>query len=210
MSKHDKNINNAPQSIESEEKKNVEQTQEPKKAEEQKKEEAPQEKKVDDKRLEEMEAELARVKDEAAKGKEAVAKEKNDYMRLLAEFDTFRRRSAEEKLHLKESAIADFIKGMLPVLDSCEQALKMLDKPDNASDKEGINLIYANIMSYLKSNGLEIIKAKGEKFDTDFHEAVAQMPVDDAAKKGLIYDVVQTGYTLSGKVIRYAKVVVGI
>ncbi|MDY6384989.1 MAG: nucleotide exchange factor GrpE, partial [Bacteroidales bacterium] len=73
-----------------------------------------------------------------------------------------------------------------------------------------INLIYANIMSYLKSNGLEIIKAKGEKFDTDFHEAVAQMPVDDAAKKGLIYDVVQTGYTLSGKVIRYAKVVVGI
>ena len=118
MSKHDKNINNAPQSIESEEKKNVEQTQEPKKAEEQKKEEAPQEKKVDDKRLEEMEAELAKVKDEAAKGKEAVAKEKNDYMRLLAEFDTFRRRSAEEKLHLKESAIADFIKGMLPVLDS--------------------------------------------------------------------------------------------
>lgn len=210
MSKHDKNINNAPQSIESEEKKNVEQTQEPKKAEEQKKEEEPREKKVDDKRLEEMEAELAKVKDEAAKGKEAVAKEKNDYMRLLAEFDTFRRRSAEEKLHLKESAIADFIKGMLPVLDSCEQALKMLDKPDNVSDKEGINLIYANIMSYLKSNGLEIIKAKGEKFDTDFHEAVAQMPVDDAAKKGLIYDVVQTGYTLSGKVIRYAKVVVGI
>lgn len=214
MSKHDNNINNNPQSVEKEEKKNVEQAQEPKKAEEaeeKKKDEAPKEKKAEDKHLEELEAELVKAKDEVAKGKEALAKEKNDYLRLLAEFDTFRRRTAEEKLHLKESAIADFIKGLLPVLDSCEQALKMLDKADNkASDKDGINLIYSNMMSYLKSNGLEAIKAKGEKFDTDFHEAVAKMPVDDTAKKGLIYDVVQTGYTLSGKVIRYAKVVVGI
>ena len=76
--------------------------------------------------------------------------------------------------------------------------------------KEGTALIFNKLMGYLKTKGLEVIKAKGEKFDTDFHEAVAQFPVPEEDKKGLVYDVVQTGYTLSGKVIRYAKVVVGI
>jgi molecular chaperone GrpE len=211
MSKHNKNINNAPQSNENEEKKNVEQAQESKKpqeAKEPKKEEAAV--KGGNKKIEELEKELSSTKEALEKEKALVAKDKDDYVRLLAEFDTFRRRTAEEKLQLKDSAIADFIKGMLPVLDSCEQALKMLEKSDNAADKEGINLIYTNIMSYLKSKGLEVIKAKDEKFDTDFHEAVAQMPVEDEAKKGMVYDVVQTGYMLSGKVIRYAKVVVGI
>jgi molecular chaperone GrpE len=211
MSKHNKNMNNAPQSNENEEKKNVEQAQESKKpqeAKEPKKEEAAV--KGGNKKIEELEKELSSTKEALEKEKALVAKDKDDYVRLLAEFDTFRRRTAEEKLQLKDSAIADFIKGMLPVLDSCEQALKMLEKSDNAADKEGINLIYTNIMSYLKSKGLEVIKAKDEKFDTDFHEAVAQMPVEDEAKKGMVYDVVQTGYMLSGKVIRYAKVVVGI
>jgi molecular chaperone GrpE len=211
MSKHNKNMNNAPQSNENEEKKNVEQAQESKKpqeAKEPKKEETTV--KGGNKKIEELENELTSTKEALEKEKALVAKDKDDYVRLLAEFDTFRRRTAEEKLQLKDSAIADFIKGMLPVLDSCEQALKMLEKSDNATDKEGINLIYTSIMSYLKSKGLEPIKAKDEKFDTDFHEAVAQVPVEDEAKKGMVYDVVQTGYTLSGKVIRYAKVVVGI
>ena len=204
-------MNNAPQSNENEEKKNVEQAQESKKpqeAKEPKKEETTV--KGGNKKIEELENELTSTKEALEKEKALVAKDKDDYVRLLAEFDTFRRRTAEEKLQLKDSAIADFIKGMLPVLDSCEQALKMLEKSDNATDKEGINLIYTSIMSYLKSKGLEPIKAKDEKFDTDFHEAVAQVPVEDEAKKGMVYDVVQTGYTLSGKVIRYAKVVVGI
>ena len=89
--------------------------------------------------------------------------------------------------------------------------MKMLD--ENSKDevaKEGTALIFNKLMAYLKTRGLEVIKAKGEKFDTDFHEAVAQFPVPEEDKKGLVYDVVQTGYTLSGKVIRYAKVVVGI
>lgn len=204
-------MNNAPHANENEEQKNVEQAQESKKpqeAKEPKKEEAAA--KGGNKKIEELEKELSSTKEALEKEKAMVAKDKDDYVRLLAEFDTFRRRTAEEKLQLKDSAIADFIKGMLPVLDSCEQALKMLEKSDNAADKEGINLIYTSIMSYLKSKGLEVIKAKDEKFNTDFHEAVAQMPVEDEAKKGMVYDVVQTGYTLSGKVIRYAKVVVGI
>lgn len=143
--------------------------------------------------------------------KASVAKEKDDYIRLMADFENFRRHSAEAKLELVSSASADTIKGLLPVLDDCERAMKMLE--ENSADevaKEGTALIFNKLMGYLKTKGLEVIKAKGEKFDTDFHEAVAQFPVQEEDKKGLVYDVVQTGYTLSGKVIRYAKVVVGI
>lgn len=154
-------------------------------------------------RIQKLEKDLAAAKD-------AVAKEKADYMRLLAEFDTFRRRTAEERLNMIDSASADIIKGMLPVLDACEQAVKMMENAADCADKEGINLIFGKLMSYLKSKGLDVIKSMGETFDTDFHEAVAQVPVDDEARKGKVFDVVQTGYTLSGKVIRYAKVVVGI
>ncbi len=142
--------------------------------------------------------------------KASVAKEKDDYIRLMADFENFRRHSAEAKLELVSSAAADTIKGLLPVLDDCERAMKMLETSADEVAKEGTALIFNKLMGYLKTKGLDVIKAKGEKFDTDFHEAVAQFPVQEEDKKGLVYDVVQTGYTLSGKVIRYAKVVVGI
>ena len=142
--------------------------------------------------------------------KASVAKEKDDYIRLMADFENFRRHSAEAKLELVSTASADIIKGLLPVLDDCERAMKMLTDADDKVAVEGTELIYNKLMSFLKTKGLEVIKAKDEKFDTDFHEAVAQMPVAEEEKKGLVFDVVQTGYTLSGKVIRYAKVVVGI
>lgn len=141
--------------------------------------------------------------------KASLAKEKDDYLRLMADFDNFRRHSAEAKLDLVHNAAADTIKGLLPVLDDCERALKMLEGSQDAAAREGTELIYNKLMTYLKGKGLEPIKAKGEKFDTDFHEAVAQFPAGEDMK-GLVYDVVLTGYTLSGKVIRYAKVVVGI
>ena len=142
--------------------------------------------------------------------KASVAKEKDDYLRLMADFENFRRHAAESKLELVNSASADTIKGLLPILDDCERALKMLAEADDKVALEGTELIYNKLMGYLKTKGLEIIKAKDEKFDTDFHEAVAQIPVGEEDMKGLVFDVVQTGYTLSGKVIRYAKVVVGI
>lgn len=142
--------------------------------------------------------------------KASVAKEKDDYLRLMADFENFRRHAAESKLELVNSASADTIKGLLPILDDCERALKMLAEADDKVALEGTELIYNKLMGYLKTKGLEMIKAKDEKFDTDFHEAVAQIPVGEEDKKGLVFDVVQTGYTLSGKVIRYAKVVVGI
>ena len=153
---------------------------------------------------------LEKLKKENEELKASVAKEKDDYIRLMADFENFRRHSAEAKLELVSTASADIIKGLLPVLDDCERALKMLSDADDKVAVEGTELIYNKLMSFLKTKGLEIIKAKDEKFDTDFHEAVAQMPVAEEDKKGKVFDVVQTGYTLSGKVIRYAKVVVGI
>lgn len=138
-----------------------------------------------------------------------LSKEKEDYMRLMAEFETFRRRNAEEKLNLVSSASADTIKGLLPVLDDCERALQILETSSDEAAKEGTTLIYTKLMDYLKTKGLKPIEAKGEAFDTDFHEAVTQFPAPSEDLKGKVIDVVQTGYTLNGKVIRYAKVVVG-
>lgn len=140
-----------------------------------------------------------------------LAKEKDDYLRLMAEFDNFRRRTSQEKLELVSSAAADTIKGLLPVLDDFERALKALqDSEDSAAAKEGTELIYNKLLGYLKTKGLAVIESLGKDFDTDLHEAVAQFPVEEKDKKGKVYDVVQTGYTLNGKVIRFAKVVVAI
>lgn len=139
-----------------------------------------------------------------------LSKEHDDYVRLMAEFETFRRRSAEDKLNLVNNAAADTIKGLLPVLDDCERALTILEKSSDEAAKEGTSLIYNKLMDYLKTRGLAVIEARGETFDTDFHEAVTQFPAQSDDQKGKVIDVVQTGYTLNGKVIRYAKVVVGV
>ena len=140
-----------------------------------------------------------------------VAKDKDDYIRLMAEFDNYRRRTSQEKLELVSMASTDTIKGLLPVLDDCERALKVLgESSDSDAAKEGTELIYNKLMAYLKSKGLAVIEAMDQPFDTDLHEAVAQFPVQEEDRKGKVFDVVQTGYTLNGKVIRFAKVVVGI
>lgn len=140
-----------------------------------------------------------------------IAKEKDDYIRLMAEFDNYRRRTSQEKLNLVSVAAEETIKGLLPVLDDCERAMETLAKSDdNPAAKEGTELIYNKLTAYLQSKGLNRIEAKGAQFDTDLHEAVAQFPVQEEDRKGKVYDVVQTGYTLNGKVVRFAKVVVGI
>lgn len=158
------------------------------------------------KEAQKKEAELnAKIEELSAK----VEADKADYLRLMAEFETFRRRSAEEKLALVNSAAADTIKGMLPVLDDLERAMQMLANSSDDAAKEGTSLIYNKLMDYLKGRGLEVIDAKGKEFDTDFHEAVTQFPAPSEDLKGKVIDVVQTGYLLGGKVLRYAKVVVG-
>ena len=155
-------------------------------------------------KIEELEATISQMEEKAAK-------DKDDYLRLMAEFDNYRRRTSQEKLEIVSMASTETIKGLLPILDDCERALKVLqDSNDGEAAKEGTELIYNKLISYLKSKGLAVIDALDQTFDTDLHEAVAQFPVEDEEKKGKVFDVVQTGYTLNGKVIRFAKVVVGI
>ena len=161
-----------------------------------------QKNKKEDKKSEELKKQLDELSDK-------LAKEKDDYMRLMAEFETFRRRSSEERLNLIASAAADTIKGLLPVLDDCERAMAMLEQSSDEAAKEGTALIFNKLTEYLKTRGLERIEAKGETFNTDFHEAVTQFPAPSEDLKGKVIDVVLTGYTLNGKILRYAKVVVG-
>ena len=156
-------------------------------------------------------AKIEELEKKVAELEAKTAKDKDDYIRLMAEFDNFRRRTSQEKLDLVSMASTETIKGLLPVLDDCERALKvLLESDDSDAAKEGTELIFNKLMGYLKSKGLAVIEALDQPFDTDLHEAVAQFPVQEEEKKGKVFDVVQTGYTLNGKVIRFAKVVVGI
>ncbi len=165
-------------------------------------EESKKKTKKDDKKEDALRIEVAELSDK-------LAAEKDSYLRLMAEFETFRRRSAEDRLDLIATASAKTIEGLLPVLDDCERALEMLSKSSDEAAREGTTLIYNKLMDYLKTQGLARIEAKGEVFNTDFHEAVTQFPAPSEELKGKVIDVVQTGYTLGGKVLRYAKVVVG-
>jgi molecular chaperone GrpE len=169
-----------------------------------------QEVEKENKQLQELQDQLADALKKADEADAKAAEQKNDFLRLMAEFDTFRRRTAEEKLELVKSASADTIKGLLPVLDDCEIALAQLEKTEgNEGAKEGVQLIFNKLMNFLKTKGLERIEAKGEVFDTEFHEAVTMFPAPSEDLKGKVIDVAQTGYTLGGKVLRYAKVIVG-
>jgi molecular chaperone GrpE len=158
------------------------------------------------------EEEVVVSKEEELAGKLAEANDK--YVRLAAEFDNYRRRVAREKLDIIATASEDVIKGILPVLDDCGRALQVLEQSAQndatKAAKEGTALIMNKLTAYLKTKGLEQIDAMGKEFDTDFHEAIAQFPVQEADKKNKVFDVTQHGYTLNGKVIRFAKVVVGI
>ena len=163
-----------------------------------------------EKKAAEAEAKAAETEAKMAEADAKEAERKNEYLRLMAEFDTFRRRTAEEKLELVKSASADTIKGLLPVLDDCEIALSQLEKTEgNEAAIEGVQLIFNKLTGYLKTKGLERIEAKGEVFDTELHEAVTLFPAPTEDLKGKVIDVAQTGYTLGGKVLRFAKVIVG-
>ena len=165
---------------------------------------------ADPQEIETLKKELEAKKEELEVLKKETDEKKNDYLRLMAEFDTFRRRTAAEKLELVKSASADTIKGLLPVLDDCEIALSQLEKTEgNEAAIEGVQLIFNKLTGYLKTKGLERIEAKGEMFDTELHEAVTLFPAPTEDLKGKVIDVAQTGYTLGGKVLRFAKVIVG-
>lgn len=132
--------------------------------------------------------------------------EKDKNLRLVAEFDNFRKRTAKERIELFSSANKDIMSVLLPVLDNFERSIKA----NNYSDEDGPVLIYKQLKSELEKKGLkEIDDPVGKKLDTDFHEATANAPVTAKKEKGKIVSVIEKGYLLGEKVIRYTKVVVG-
>lgn len=162
-------------------------------------------------KIREQEETIKKMTEETERLKEAVADARDQYIRLQAEWDNYRRRTAKERLELIDNAGKDILSGFLPVLDDCQRAMQVLRESDAAAAAvEGTELIYNKLTGYLKQKGVERIEAMGAEFDTDYHEAVAQFPVEDPEKKNKVIDVTQEGYTLNGNVIRYSKVVVGI
>lgn len=132
------------------------------------------------------------------------------YLRLSAEFDNYRKRTLKERAELFKSAGEETITKVLPVLDDFERALvSMEEASDIEAVKSGVNLIYNKLKETLTQQGLKEIPAEGEEFDTDMHEAITKIPAPDEKLKGKIVDVVEKGYYLNDKVIRYSKVVIG-
>lgn len=139
---------------------------------------------------------------------EKLAEMNDKYLRLYSEYENYRKRTTTEKADLIINGSKDMIKAILPVVDDMERALSAMTDADSA--KEGVQLIYNKLMNILSQKGLKPIEAKGEKFDENLHEAVTQFPAAEEGQKGLVVDVVEKGYFLNDKVLRYAKVVVAI
>lgn len=151
-------------------------------------------------------------KDEEIKKLQEQNLELNDkFMRLFSEFDNFRKRTIKEKIDLSKTASEDVLSALLPLLDDLERAAatKISESQEEKSILTGIELILNKFRTLLNQKGVEEIKAKAMPFDTDFHEAITHMPAPSEAEKGMVLEVVQKGYLLNGKVIRFAKVVVG-
>ena len=161
----------------------------------------------EDTNLEEVTKEEAKPElDDAAK----LAELNDKYIRLYSEFDNFRKRTIKERIEIIRSAGEDVFKLILPLIDDLERALRA---NENASDvkavNEGVKLIHQKISTALSSNGLEEMKALGTEFNPDLHEAITNVPAATEELKGKVVEVIEKGYLLNGKVIRYAKVVVG-
>lgn len=137
--------------------------------------------------------------------------ELNDkYLRLYSDFDNYRRRNLKEISDIRKNASEDLVIKLLPVLDDFERAIKAFGTTDNAvALKDGIILIFNKFLTLLSNQGLEQMKSMGEEFNTDYHEAITNIPAASDELKNKVVDEIEKGYLLNGKVIRYAKVVVG-
>lgn len=141
---------------------------------------------------------------------EKLAEITDKHLRLQAEFDNFRKRTMKEKADLIKSGGESVLVNILPVVDDFERALNSLkDVADEDAGKKGTQLIYNKFSEFLKQNNIKEIDAVNQDFNVDLHEAITKIPVPDEKLKGKVVDVVQKGYTLNDKVIRFAKVVIG-
>ena len=136
--------------------------------------------------------------------------QKDKYLRLYSEFDNFRRRTAKERLELIKTANEELMAALLPVIDDFERAIKASDSQDEEIEKEGTELIYQKLVKVLGQKGAKAMDINiGDEFDEDVHEAITQIPAPSEELKGKIVDVIECGYFLDEKVIRFAKVVTG-
>lgn len=132
------------------------------------------------------------------------------YVRTFAEFDNFRKRSAREKMDLLNTAGSDVLRSVLPVMDDMERAIKHnAEVADIDAVKKGFELIHQKFANILQGQGVKAMQAMGEEFNPDLHDAITQIPAPEPKLKGKVLDVVETGYMIQDKVLRFAKVVVG-
>lgn len=154
-------------------------------------------------------------KDADSKSEEVVPKEQYDqlndkFVRLAAEFDNYRKRTARERVDLLQTAGKETISELLPVLDDFDRAKKLAD--DESSDEnfsEGVELVYQKLQSTLQKRGLKVMESDGKEFDAELHEALTEIPAPNEDLKGKVVETVEKGYILNDKIIRHAKVVVG-
>lgn len=150
------------------------------------------------------------AEEKLAQLEEELAKEKKEYLFLMADFDNFRKRTLKEKAELIRNGGEKVLGDLLPVLDDFERALQAINSGNDVESlKEGVNLIYGKFVQYLEKNQVKEIISTDADFDTELHDAVTTFPVDDESKKGKVIDTVQKGYMINDKVLRHAKVVVG-
>ena len=139
-----------------------------------------------------------------------LAKEKDKYLRLFAEFENYKRRTSKERIELFKTANQEVLLAMLPVLDDFDRAIVEINKSDDELLTKGVELIYEKLKSTLVAKGLEQVDLKaGDAFDADFAEAITQIPAPSEEFKGKIVDVLEKGYKLGDKIIRFPKVVLG-
>ncbi len=148
------------------------------------------------------EAQPATEEDKVQELGEKLATLNDKYLRLYSEYENYRKRTNLEKADLLLNGSREMMKAILPVIDDFERALAA------TGDDEGVKLIYNKLIKILEQKGLKAMEVKGEKFDENLHEAITRIPAPDPAQKGLVMDVVEKGYYLNDKVLRYAKVVV--
>ena len=140
----------------------------------------------------------------------SLEKEKEKFLRLFAEFENFKKRTSKERLELFKTANKEVITSLIPVLDDFKRANKQIEKGADSIDIDGFKLIYNKFYEVLKLSGLSSTTAKiGDVFDAEFHEAITQISTPSEVDKGKIIDIVETGYQLGDRIIRYPKVVVG-
>ena len=155
-------------------------------------------------------AEPVEEKSEVEQLREDLAKEKKEYLFLMAEFDNFRKRTLKEKSEIIRNAGENVLQGLLPIVDDFERGLKAAANAENVQVvDEGMQLIYNKLVKYLNANGVKEFDPADDVYDADKHEAISVVPVPDEDKKGKILDTVEKGYMINDKVLRHAKVVVG-